>query len=97
MSVLKGLSNIFLMENTNSRNSGTTGKELVVEETAVTLSSNAAADVPTRFAAGEIVYAIPAYKVTVAADGNLDLDFSALPDSEVEVLVVGKYRQLSSE
>lgn len=97
MGILKGLSNVFLMENTNSRNMGDTGKEMVVEETEVTLSSNAASDVPTSFAAGEIVYVVPAYQVTVAADGNLDVDFSALPDTAAKILVVGKYRQLTSD
>lgn len=94
---IQGYNNLFVIENTDSNSGvlGGTNKEMVVEKTAVTLSSNAAADVSTRFAVGEKVYVIPAYEVEVAADGNLDLDFSALPDTSVQVLVIGKEHQLA--
>ena len=94
---IQGLSNLFVIENSDSNGGvlGGTGKELVVEKTAVTLASNAAADVATRFAVGQKVYVIPAYEVVVAADGNLDLDFTAFPDTSVQVLVLGKESQLA--
>ena len=48
---IQGLSNLFVIENSDSNGGvlGGTGKELVVEKTAVTLASNAAADVPLRW------------------------------------------------
>lgn len=93
---IQGLSNLFIIENSDSNSGvlGGTGKELVVEKTAVTLSSNAAT-ISTRFAPGATVYVIPAYEFTVESDGTIDLDFSALPDTSVQVLTLGKESQLA--
>jgi hypothetical protein len=93
---IRGTSNLYTLENSGS-NSGLagTGKELIIERTAVTLASNAATDVETRFAPGEVVYVIPCYQLTVESDGTIDPDFSALPDTDIEILVLGKGRQLA--
>ena len=96
MSTQASISKCYILENEGTRQRGTSGKDILMQEELVTLSSSAAADVPCSFAPGETVYVLPLYKEVVQDDGNIDVDFSAAADGAVKLLIFGKGNQLKS-
>lgn len=90
------VTNQYMLENADSRNQGTTGKEIWIQVENVTLASSAATNINSHFAAGEKVYAVPAYPITVGSDGKIDVDFSAAPDLATVVLILGKPSNLKA-
>lgn len=90
------ISKAFIIENEGSRQRNYTGKELVMQKELVTLSSSAASDVPSMFAAGEKVWVVPCYPETVAADGKLDIDVSAATDGATMVMIFGSPASLKN-
>jgi hypothetical protein len=91
------ITNLFILENTDSRNRGFTGKELIGEKIPVVLDNNAADDIKTAFAQGEKVYVLPLYSVVVGAGGEIDVDFSDNPDEATSILVIGETSKLAGQ
>lgn len=90
------ITDLYIIQNTDSKNEGFTGKELVAQEIPVTLASSAAVDVKVKFAPGTKVYVVPTYELEVTEDGDIDVDFSAATNLYTKILVIGKTQNLKS-